>query len=61
MGKLTIQEQKIDLAESITAYIVKSFTNMPLWVEDENGDSYYYDGAQDIFNNVLELVEMEIK
>lgn len=49
-------EKSSDLAEEITEYIVNNFTNCRLWIEDESGDSYYSDEAQDIFNIVYDMV-----
>jgi hypothetical protein len=57
-------DQKCDLASSITAYIVQYHTDYPLTELEEtqdNGDIRYSDRVQDIFNEVLDLIDEEVE
>ena len=48
-------------ASNVVEYIVKYHTDIPLeelYLTDNNGDTVYSDRVQDIFNNVLDLIDL---
>ena len=48
-------------ASAVVEYIVLNYTDIPaeeLAITDDNGDILYSDRVQDIFNNVLDLIDM---
>lgn len=49
-----------ELASEITAYVIEGFTNAPLDFQDENGDIRYHELAQDVFNNVLDMIDSNL-
>ena len=59
-GIIVSMDVMCELSSELTAYIVKSFTTIPLEeleVIAPNGDLIYSDRVQTIFNNVLDTVD----
>lgn len=63
MSRIVEMDVMCDIASAIVEYIVTYHTDIPLAeleVEQENGDILYSDRVQDIFNNVLDIVDSNL-
>lgn len=63
MSRLVEMDMMCELASDIVEYIVTYHTDIPLAeleVTEENGDLRYSDRVQDIFNEVLDIVDEDL-